>query len=72
MGVGALDLIFGVCEEGFEVTVGGGNAVDEVFKNESKSEAKVSFREYSIGGSKRILTSAIAPETPSRLRKRDC
>lgn len=38
--VGALELGFGVCEEGFEVVVGGGDAVDEVFEDEGESRVR--------------------------------
>ena len=32
-----MELGFGVCEEGLEVVVGGGHAVDEVFEDEGES-----------------------------------
>lgn len=34
--VGALELLLRVGEEGFEVIVGGGDAVDEVFEDEGE------------------------------------
>ena len=37
VGIAALKLVFGVCEEGFEVVVGGRDAVDEIFEDESES-----------------------------------
>lgn len=37
MGVGALDLVLGIGQEGFEVVVGGGHPVDEVFEYEGES-----------------------------------
>ena len=38
MGVCALNLIFGVCEKGFEVTIGRGYAICKVLEDKGKSE----------------------------------
>lgn len=40
--VASLELILAVCEEGFEVIVGGGDAVHEVFEDEGESVTIVS------------------------------
>lgn len=38
MGVCTLDLIFGICEKGFKVTISCGNAVRKVLEDEGESE----------------------------------
>lgn len=40
MHVSALELVFRVGEEGFEVVVGGWNAVDEIFEDKSESDER--------------------------------
>ena len=62
MGVGTLQLVLGVCEEGFEVVVGGWDAVYKVF--EDKGESRDRVLEGGISGGRGWCTSLVDPEIP--------
>lgn len=43
MGVCALDLVFGICEKRFKITISRRDAICKVFENEGESEECSSF-----------------------------
>ncbi len=73
VGVCALDLILGICEKGFKVTIGGGYTICKVFKDKSKpKEWPLVYLKLLVVKRREVHTFGGALEILSKQRIRGC